>query len=101
LLLPHFGNEHILWALFGAKLVSDSNEFSLKLFRFLYMGHVSRVLEPDQVLVGCMQRGIELLNQDNRRGVVIASCEELHGNGKLWYLLHQIHAHDFVPHPSA
>ena len=48
-----------------------------------------------------MQRSIELLNQDTGCGVVIASCEEKHGNAKLWYFLQQIHVHDFVSHPPA
>ena len=87
--------------LFGAKLVCDRNEFSLKLVRFLHMGHVGRLLEPDQLFGGCMQRVIELLNQDTRRGVVISSYEKYNGNGKLWYFLQHIHAQEFVPHASA
>src|SRR5215469_8210791 len=48
-----------------------------------------------------MERGIELLNQDKRRGVIISSGEEHYRNRKLWYFFQEVHAQDFVPHESA
>lgn len=91
----------MLQARFRTKLVSDRNECSLELVRLLDMGHVSQMLEPDQLLGGSLQRGIELLNQNKGHSIVISSGEEAHGNGELGDVLQQIHPHDFVAHLPA
>src|SRR5437762_11416878 len=83
---------------FRAPLVCDSDEFSLKLFRFLDIGHVGRLLEPDQLFEGSTQRCAELLNKDRGCGVVISSRKEKNGNGNLWYFVKKIHRHEFVQH---
>jgi hypothetical protein len=67
----------LLWVLFGAELICESNELSLKLLRFLHIERVGRFLEPDQPPVRGMQRGRELLSKDKRSSSPIRGIENL------------------------